>query len=1100
MNSRFVFLDPRGRRWPKVRRTAFLAGLLALTVGLLFFQTLYFPPELPSAVLHSRQTADFKPAQGPAPKVPKSPRVTARISRGIIGSNAKATADVRLGFCSSGDSTELVLEHAKALTHLAPDWFSLGEEIGSIQAEADRELAEKARKAGLVLLPVLENREGDRSLPESVEILARATAPVREQFANKLVKLLEESLAAGVVLNWEEISSDYSQELTALIATLSARLHQEGMQLWVVVPCSNDFGAYDIPALAPLVDRFVATLHGETSELEEPGPLASQEWFEDWVQTIAGFGNPTQWIGALGTCGYDWTSGEKQAESISFADAICRAEYAGVHEVGVSLPTLNSTFSYYEKGTEHTVWFLDAITFANQLRKLQQQGWGGVALQQLGTEDPGIWKVLAKRSGLKNPDRSLLRELEEMSPENAMANISRGEVVSVDVEREPGRRKVQFLEGRFTSQYVDMPTYPTLYRVGGQDKSQVVLSFDDGPDPEWTPQILDILKQLQVKATFFVVGSRAEANPELIKRIVKEGHLLGNHSYTHANLAESSDEQVNLELNATQRLIEALTGFSTLLFRPPYDADSRPTSLEELRPIKRASDLNYLTVLESIDPQDWSGVSAHELLQRVKDQRNQGQIVLLHDGGGDRSETVAALPWMIRWLRERGDAIVPLDQLLGVDREKLMPQLEIKNQGRFFYLVGSAGFFGIRLAEHMLWNFVIFATVLLVARALIVAILALVHRRRSTPALAMPLPPISVLVAAYNEEKVIKQTLESILATDYPAPIEVVVVDDGSSDATAAKVAALKDERITLIRKANEGKATALRVALETAKHETIVFLDADTHFQPDTLRELVAPMGDPKVAAVSGNAKVGNLRAFLARCQSMEYICGFNLDRRAYTVWNCVTVVPGAIGVFRKSVIEKAGGLSLDTLAEDTDLTLQIHRLGYRIEFAPRALAWTEAPETIPALARQRFRWAFGTLQCLWKNRDLLFSKEHPALGWFALPGIWFFHILLVALTPVIDLFLLASLLFGNGLAIWPYFAAFLAIDLLLAMVACRIEGEPVRRIWIVIPMRLIYRPLLSWVVWRSILKALQGAFVGWGKLDRTASVRVETKGSQPC
>ncbi len=349
---------------------------------------------------------------------------------------------------------------------------------------------------------------------------------------------------------------------------------------------------------------------------------------------------------------------------------------------------------------------------------------------------------------------------------------------------------------------------------------------------------------------------------------------------------------------------------------------------------------------------------------------------------------------------------------------------------------------------------------------------------------------VSVVIAAFNEAKVIAETLRSVLATD--GELEVIVVDDGSTDETAEAVRAVSesDARVRLVRQANAGKAEALRHGIGTARHDLIVFLDADTHVQPDTIRFLVQPFADARVGAVSGHAKVGNLRTFLARCQALEYTCGFNLDRRAYSRWNCITVVPGAISAMRKSAIVAAGGISLDTLAEDTDLTLAMHRQSWRVVYAPEAIAWTEAPETVRGLARQRFRWAYGTLQCLWKHRELTMNWKYRALGCFSLPSIWFFQIILVALTPLVDLLLVLSLPFGAWQAVLPFVIFFLAIDFLIAVLGCLIERESVWRAWRILPMRFLYRPLLSYVVWKSVLRAVKGAWVGWGKLERTASV----------
>jgi cellulose synthase/poly-beta-1,6-N-acetylglucosamine synthase-like glycosyltransferase len=526
------------------------------------------------------------------------------------------------------------------------------------------------------------------------------------------------------------------------------------------------------------------------------------------------------------------------------------------------------------------------------------------------------------------------------------------------------------------------------------------------------------------------------------------------------------------------------------LFRPPYAADTSPAQISELLPLQVAEELNYLVVMENIDPQDWAKPGADIILQRVKQQRRDGSIILLHDAGGDRSQTVAALPHILDWLHTRGDAVVPLSTLLGTTHDALMPPLQGSNPS-LTRLVSSTGFHIFHAAEEFLWAFMIVATALVVARTLIVIWLAYRFRRGPRGDFA---EPVSVVMAAYNEGKVIDGTLRSLLDADYKGEVEIIVVDDGSRDDTAAEVQKIVsvDARVRLLQQENRGKARALQRALAAVRHRVVVFIDADTHFQRDTLSSLLEPFADKNVAAVSGHAKVGNLRTFIARCQALEYTCGFNLDRRAYTRWNCITVVPGAISAIRKNAIDQAGGLSLETLAEDTDLTLALHKDRQRIVYVPQAIAWTEAPESVRTLARQRFRWAYGTLQCLWKHRDMVFNWNYRALGWFSLPSIWFFQIILIAVTPMVDLFLLGSLPFGAWRALLPFVITFLSMDVILATLACILEREPILRAWRILPMRLIYRPMLSYCIWKAILRAVKGAWVSWGKLERTASVPV--------
>ncbi|MGB8166738.1 MAG: glycosyltransferase, partial [Chthoniobacteraceae bacterium] len=793
---------------------------------------------------------------------------------------------------------------------------------------------------------------------------------------------------------------------------------------------------------------------------------------------------------------YDWNTTTKKTETISFKDAMSRASYAGVdrdgHVVKVEAPTYNGEYDYSEPGGEHSVTFLDAVSFYNQLRVLRAGGLGGIGVSRLGTEDPQLWDVLDWKAA---PSPAARRILGSLRAGQTITHVGRGEIVSVDDARDDGTRIVDVdPDGSLRATYIDFPTYPILYHEGAGGPHDVAITFDDGPDPKWTPKILEILRGRGVKAAFFVTGRNCEANPGLLERILSEGHEIGNHTFSHGNLATMSPEMMRLELNATQRLIESITGHSTTLFRPPYNSDSTPTDIAELAPLKFAQEeLGYTVVLEKVDPQDWARPGADVILQRVKDLRSEGNIVLLHDAGGDRSQTVEALPRIIDYLRARGDRIVSLSDLLEIPRDELMPAVSGKQP--LERIVAGTGFRLWHAVIEFFWAFMIFATGLVFLRTMLVAWLAHRHHGAAQTLKATPdqfSPPLSVIIAAYNEEKVIAKTLHSVLETDYAGEFEVIVVDDGSKDDTSGEVArvAASEPRVRLIRQPNGGKSSALTRALDQAQHGIIVFLDADTMFEHTTLGAIVQPLAKPLVGAVSGHARVGNLRTFIARCQSLEYICGFNLDRRAYTEWNCITVVPGAVSALRKTAIDVAGGFSHDTLAEDTDLTLVLHRLGYRIEYAPDAIAWTEAPETFASLAKQRFRWAFGTMQCLWKHRDLVFNTRFGALGWFSLPGIWFFQILLVAIAPLVDAVLLYSLIFGHAAAIWYYFAAFLVMDIFLALLACRIEGEPASKALIIVPMRFIYRPLLSWVIWKSIVRALKGALVGWGKLERTGAV----------
>ena len=1107
----FVFSDPTGKRWPRLRLILLIGGVLFFLGTVLFVQTLFVAPQMnvPFSLRQLKGQLKALQKENPAGQLSASSllwqkfgaaRQAAKKLAGVASTppprklSGKKSRDneVRLAFYANGDaySYASLEQHASQITHLCPEWMTVINGMGDLQIDADVRLPKLAANKGIVLMPLLTNLVGDAWQPEAIENLAHGPAKRQDWFIRRVLSVLRKATASGVVVDWEQIDPAYKKDITGFIEKFADALHDDNKELWLCVEPGQELDYIDFEALADNVDRFVAMLFDETSDIDPPGPLASRSWFEGWLHVLLEDSDTKQWIIALGSYGYDWTIGGKKAELINFSEAMSRANDAEVENAEVQGPSYSPYFYFQDEDKEHAVWFLDVVTFLNQLREVRDQNAGGFALYRLGSEDPAIWEALSVPRDFKF-DNQTRRSLELIKSTDTITDVGDGEIVTVDEDRMDGMRKLTVdADGYLTAKYVKFAQFPTLYHQGAGGEHQIAITFDDGPDPRWTPKILDILKAVNVKAAFFLVGVNAERYPGLVRRIVNEGHEIGNHTYYHPNLALCWPEHIRLELNATQFLLETITGRATTLFRPPYAADTSPTQLSELTPLRIAEDLSYLVVLESIDPQDWAKPGADTILQRVKQQRRDGSIILLHDAGGDRSQTVEALPRILEWLHTRGDSVVPLSTLLGTTRDAVMPPLQENGQS-LTRLVSSTGFRVFHGIEEFLWAFMIVATALVVARTLVVIWLA--YRFRRGPKVEFT-EPISVVVAAYNEAKVIAETLRALLATDYKGQIEVIVVDDGSRDETAAEVERIAqvDPRVRLLQQENRGKALALQRGLAAVHHGIVVFIDADTQCQGNTLPRLLEPFADAGVGAVSGHAKVGNLRSFIARCQALEYTCGFNLDRRAYNRWNCITVVPGAISAIRKDAIDEAGGLSLQTLAEDTDLTLSLHRYRQRIVYVPGAIAWTEAPESVRALARQRSRWAYGTLQCLWKHRDMVFNWNYRALGWFSLPSIWFFQIILVAVTPMVDLFLLASLPFGVWSAVMPFVIIFLAMDLILATLACILEREPIVRAWRILPMRLIYRPILSYCIWKAILRAVKGAWVGWGKLERTASVPV--------
>jgi poly-beta-1,6 N-acetyl-D-glucosamine synthase len=512
----------------------------------------------------------------------------------------------------------------------------------------------------------------------------------------------------------------------------------------------------------------------------------------------------------------------------------------------------------------------------------------------------------------------------------------------------------------------------------------------------------------------------------------------------------------------------------------------------EITPIKRAQDMNYITIAESIDPRDWEpGITADAILNEVLAEKDNGHLILLHDAGGDRSATVQALPRIIDTLRAQGYTFVPLEKIMNDTRANLMPvpgpgeQRWASFEGEALTLKGT-----LKKMAGMLFLIAIYLTI---ARSLVYGVLAVIQKRKTRKRTFDPSfqPEVSVVIAAYNEEKVIARTVHSILNNGYP-DLEVVVVDDGSKDETLRVLNETFGEnpRVRIFTQTNAGKSEALNHAITQSKHDILVALDADTIFRKGTIEKLVRHFSDIKVGAVSGNARVGNKRKWITKFQSIEYVYGFNLDRRALDLLNAITVVPGAVGAWRKDLIVACGGFGNDTLAEDTDITLAIRRLGYEIRYEQDAVAYTEAPETIKGLAKQRFRWSFGTIQAVWKHRDATFNPNYGYLGFVALPSIWIFQVLLAALAPFAEVAMIVALFAGNWRIVLLYYLALFVAELFTGLLAYALERMKPWELSLLFFSRIFYRELMYYVLFKSMLYALRGRLVGWGKLDRTASV----------
>jgi cellulose synthase/poly-beta-1,6-N-acetylglucosamine synthase-like glycosyltransferase len=350
--------------------------------------------------------------------------------------------------------------------------------------------------------------------------------------------------------------------------------------------------------------------------------------------------------------------------------------------------------------------------------------------------------------------------------------------------------------------------------------------------------------------------------------------------------------------------------------------------------------------------------------------------------------------------------------------------------------------------------------------------------------------PVSIVVPAYNEREGIAAAVWSLATSNHPGT-EVVVVDDGSTDGTGDIVRGLRLPNVRLVQQPNRGKASALNAGVAAASHDLIVMVDGDTIFEPDSVGRLVQPFGDPRVGAVAGNVKVGNRRGMVARWQHIEYVIGFNLDRRLYDLLQCMATVPGAIGAFRRRALADVGGVSDDSLAEDTDLTIALARAGWRVVYEESARAWTEAPATLRQLWTQRYRWSYGTMQAMWKHRAA-FVERGPSgrFGRLGLPFLALFQVVLPLLAPLIDVLAVYGLFFYDATQTAAAWLGMLLLQLLTAVVAFRLDRESLRPLWVLPLQQLVYRQLMYLVIIRSAMTAIAGLRLRWQKLRRTGVV----------
>ncbi len=1111
-----VFYSTNSSRWKrflwviKILSVLLLLGIASILISLFHKQAFKLPTLREHLTLSQEDSKKFATADIKAKETAHFLKLAkeARTHEGhdfykrdkIIPGEVRKYEPIRAGFYVNWDiqSKFSLKQNASKLNMVLPEWLFVQDTSDEVATDIDAEALDIMQRNHLAVVPMVSNYFNNKFNGGNVHRII--TSPARRaRFINSLIVVLNKYHFNGVNIDFEDLNQEKTDEyLIAFQKELYTALHAKGYVVTQdIAPFNED---YNVAELAKYNDFFFLMGYDQYNATSEPGPVAAQYWVEAGLDELCRKVPSDKVVLCIAAHGYDWQEG-RQGADVTYQEAITTAlESDG--KVKFDNQTYNLSYDYYDENDKlHNVSFVDAATNFNAMRTAADFETSGVAVWYLGSEDRRLWEFynhdLSEKALSGNAfNKNILTNTQ--SSDN-VDYVGAGEILNIITEPHPGKINIQVDEKDKLISEEDYQVLPSGYVIDktGESPKKVVMTFDDGPDERYTPHILDILNKYKVPAAFFVTGINAEHNLPLIQRIYREGHEIGNHTFLHPNLEIASDDRLKLELRSTGYVIESITGHATMLFRPPYNTDAEPTNPVQIRPIFTAKNEGYLTIGSSIDPNDWQeGVSADTVVARAINQQSLGNIILMHDAGGNRDATLVALPRIIEYYKAHGYQFVSLATLMNKKRDDIMP---LANGSFNRYLesadatVFTAGYYFNRIISVIFF----LAMLLSIFKIVSLAIMAIRQKRNSKLQLPVIIPgknhKVSIIVPGYNEEITAPKTVENLLRIDYP-DFEIVFVDDGSKDNTFKNIEAQygNNPKVKVFTKPNGGKASALNYGIGFASGDILVCIDADTVLKPNAISLMIPYFSDPMVAAVAGNVKVGNRKNLLTRWQSIEYITSQNFDRRAFDQMNAIMVVPGAIGAFRRDAVQKVGMFTTDTMAEDCDLTLRLLRSGYKVHTCNEAYAYTEVPETLNMLVKQRSRWTFGIMQSFWKHHDKMFVRTKPNLGWVVLPNMLVFQLILPVLSPLVDLTLLISLFLPKGGIIVALYFGYYFLDIIISSMAFRLDGEKftVRDAYNLFLQRILYRQVLWFVLVKGYLRAIKGELAAWGFLKRTGNV----------
>lgn len=980
-------------------------------------------------------------------------------------------------------SVQSLSDHSKSLDMVFPDWFYLTEGKCDISAQANKDVTNRIKTAGALVVPTFMNAKNGTPYTKEFQAILRDESK-RDCLVQALGVELSTNGAQGLNVDIETLAPEDDQLYLQFLVQLQAMLHKKNMVLIVTMPAGSS--AYHPQLIANIADGVLVMIHGQHYAASKPGPLASQAWFESALKYYTSIIPREKLMIGMGSYGYDWNLSDRSshAKDMTYADIMALAVDVNA-KPEMDPVSRNMLFGYRdEKGKNHIVWFLDGIALYNQWTVAAQANVAGVGVWRLGSEDPNIWSYLGNKTAPQTKELGVLPMLRTV-------NFS-GDPEVYRFQQTPQTGHADIIldaKGAISrATYTRLPSGYLMERAGQAITGKnVVLTFNDSPNQEWTPQIIALLQKYHAPAVFFIRGDIAEHNIPVLKSLAEQKYVVGNQGYGELTSATINPDSVKTDANTTQRIIENTYKRHTSLFRIPYSETIVPNSLEQMDMVKQIADLGYVfvrpTVYTYLNPQKSSETLASEIIAQLE--KGRYHIVTFDNSATSGPQLLATLNVLLPELQKNGYAITGLPEATHIAYADMMPAYN-RADSVLASATGIVGSVRTGIWPFIFWVF-LFTTVFSFVRLVFMIIFvsrSLVHghtyqatRRKA-----------SILIPAYNEEKTIAKTLASIQESTHRY-YEVLVIDDGSTDRTADIVRAFaqQDSRIRLIRKENGGKASALNIGIARARYSIVVTIDGDTIMLPNTIRELVKPFSDPKIDAVCGNVEVGNIKNMLTGFQALEYITAQNFDRRAFDELNAISVVPGATGAWRRDKIMAIGGYHDDTLAEDADLTLRLLAAGGKIVYAPAARSQTEAPESFSVLAKQRFRWAFGTFQCLGKHHKLFFKQK---IGWIALPNIFIFQIIFPLLAPLGDIAFLICLIRGQFMTLVYSYIAFTIFDVIGSIFAFRIERKPYRLIGFALIQRFFYRQFMYLIILQTIIATLRGRKYTWGKMERTGSV----------